>query len=204
MAARPVSSPGVLRLSGGSLRGRRLAVPRGQGVRPTTDRARETLFNVLTNRFRRPGGLSVLTNARILDAFAGTGALGLEALSRGAVFAAFAESNRNHSAVLRSNIDALKLSANMTSIRDQAGGFSGEGPFDVIFADPPYADGPAAVGVLLTDGALWNSNTLLVWESDANTDQSLLGWTMLHQKAVGQTVFGFHAPANGQDWSASV
>ena len=84
-------SPASLRLTGGSLRGRRLAAPSGQGVRPTSDRARETLFNVLTNRFKRPGGQSVLSEARVLDAFAGTGALGLEALSRGAAFAAFAE-----------------------------------------------------------------------------------------------------------------
>ncbi|HCH99354.1 MAG TPA: hypothetical protein DFJ59_01020, partial [Alphaproteobacteria bacterium] len=101
--------PGSLRLTGGSLRGRRLAVPPGQGVRPTSDRARETLFNVLTNRFKRPGGQSVLSEARVLDAFAGTGALGLEALSRGAAFAAFAENSRTHAAVLQANIDALGL-----------------------------------------------------------------------------------------------
>ena len=65
----------IVVLTGGSLRGRRLAVPPGQGVRPTSDRARETLFNVLTNRFKRPGGQSVLSEARVLDAFAGTGAL---------------------------------------------------------------------------------------------------------------------------------
>ena len=192
--------PGSLRLTGGSLRGRRLAVPPGQGVRPTSDRARETLFNVLTNRFKRPGGLSVLHEARVLDAFAGTGALGLEALSRGAAFAAFAENSRPHAAVLQANIDALGLADGLTSVRATAGAFSAEGGFGLILADPPYAQGPAAVAALLADGGLWHRETLLVWEGDGDTDRSLPGWSLLHAKAVGQTTFSFHAPEGSRDW----
>lgn len=192
--------PGSLRLTGGSLRGRRLAVPPGQGVRPTSDRARETLFNVLTNRFKRPGGLSVLHEARVLDAFAGTGALGLEALSRGAAFAAFAENSRAHAAVLQANIDALGLADGLTSVRATAGAFSAEGGFGLILADPPYAQGPAAVAALLADGGLWHRETLLVWEGDGDTDRSLPGWSLLHAKAVGQTTFSFHAPEGSRDW----
>ena len=192
--------PGSLRLTGGSLRGRRLAVPPGQGVRPTSDRARETLFNVLTNRFKRPGGLSVLHEARVLDAFAGTGALGLEALSRGAAFAAFAENSRAHAAVLQANIDALGLADGLTSVRATAGAFSAEGGFGLILADPPYAQGPAAVAALLSDGGLWHRETLLVWEGDGHTDRSLPGWSLLHAKAVGQTTFSFHAPEGSRDW----
>ena len=192
--------PGSLRLTGGSLRGRRLAVPPGQGVRPTSDRARETLFNVLTNRFKRPGGLSVLHKARVLDAFAGTGALGLEALSRGAAFAAFAENSRAHAAVLQANIDALGLADGLTSVRATAGAFSAEGGFGLILADPPYAQGPAAVAALLADGGLWHRETLLVWEGDGDTDRSLPGWSLLHAKAVGQTTFSFHAPEGRRDW----
>ena len=192
--------PGSLRLTGGSLRGRRLAVPPGQGVRPTSDRARETLFNVLTNRFKRPGGLSVLHEARVLDAFAGTGALGLEALSRGAAFAAFAEISRAHAAVLQANIDALGLADGLTSVRATAGAFSAEGGFGLILADPPYAQGPAAVAALLADGGLWHRETLLVWEGDGDTDRSLPGWSLLHAKAVGQTTFSFHAPEGSRDW----
>ena len=192
--------PGSLRLTGGSLRGRRLSVPPGQGVRPTSDRARETLFNVLTNRFKRPGGLSVLHEARVLDAFAGTGALGLEALSRGAAFAAFAENSRAHAAVLQANIDALGLADGLTSVRATAGAFSAEGGFGLILADPPYAQGPAAVAALLADGGLWHRETLLVWEGDGDTDRSLPGWSLLHAKAVGQTTFSFHAPEGSRDW----
>ena len=192
--------PGSLRLTGGSLRGRRLAVPPGQGVRPTSDRARETLFNVLTNRFKRPGGLSVLHEARVLDAFAGTGALGLEALSRGAAFAAFAENSRPHAAVLQANIDALGLADGLTSVRATAGAFSAEGGFGLILADPPYTQGPAAVAALLADGGLWHRETLLVWEGDGDTDRSLPGWSLLHAKAVGQTTFSFHAPEGSRDW----
>jgi len=194
--------PGSLRLTGGSLRGRRLAVPPGQGVRPTSDRARETLFNVLTNRFKRPGGLSVLNEARVLDAFAGTGALGLEALSRGAAFAAFAENSRAHAAVLQANIDALGLADGLTSVRTTAGAFSAEGSFGLILADPPYAQGPAAVAALLADGGLWHGETLLVWEGDGETDRSLPGWSLLHAKAVGQTTFSFHAPEGSREWPA--
>ena len=201
MAAKP-PPPGSLRLTGGSLRGRRLAVPSGQGVRPTSDRARETLFNVLTNRFKRPGGQSVLSEARVLDAFAGTGALGLEALSRGAAFAAFAENSRAHAAVLQANIDALGLADGLTSVRTTAAAFSVEGGFGVILADPPYAQGPAAVAALLTDGGLWHGETLLVWEGDSETDRSLPRWSLLHVKAVGQTTFSFHAPESSQDWPA--
>ena len=194
--------PGSLRLTGGSLRGRRLAVPPGQGVRPTSDRARETLFNVLTNRFKRPGGLSVLHEARVLDAFAGTGALGLEALSRGAAFAAFAENSRAHAAVLQANIGALGLADGLTWVRATAGAFSAEGGFGLILADPPYAQGPAAVAALLADGGLWHRETLLVWEGDGDTDRSLPGWSLLHAKAVGQTTFSFHAPEGSRDWPA--
>ena len=201
MAAKP-PPPGSLRLTGGSLRGRRLAVPSGQGVRPTSARARETLFNVLTNRFKRPGGQSVLSEARVLDAFAGTGALGLEALSRGAAFAAFAENSRAHAAVLQANIAALGLTDGLTSVRTTAAAFSVEGGFGVILADPPYAQGPVAVAALLTDGGLWHGETLLVWEGDSETDRSLPGWSLLHEKAVGQTTFSFHAPEGSWDWPA--
>ena len=194
--------PGILRLTGGSLRGRRLAMPPGQGVRPTSDRARETLFNVLTNRFKRPGGLSVLNEARVLDAFAGTGALGLEALSRGAACAAFAENSRAHAAVLQANIDALGLADGLTSVRSTASAFSAEGSFGLILADPPYAQGPAALAALLADAGLWHGETLLVWEGDGETDRSLPGWSLLHVKAVGQTTFSFHAPEGSQDWPA--
>ena len=80
------AAPGAVRISGGHIKGRKLAVPDGAGVRPTTDRARETLFNVLTNRFRQAGGESILLGARVLDGFAGTGAMGVEAWSRGAAW----------------------------------------------------------------------------------------------------------------------
>ena len=76
------------------------------------------------------------------------------------------------------------------------------GGFGLILADPPYAQGPAALAALLADAGLWHGETLLVWEGDGETDRSLPGWSLLHVKAVGQTTFSFHAPEGSQDWPA--
>src|ERR1700710_1337135 len=93
-----------MRVVGGRLRGRVLAAPRGQGIRPTSDRLRETLFNILMHAYGDP-----VAGARVLDLFAGTGALGLEALSRGAAFALFIDDAAEARALMRENVEALGL-----------------------------------------------------------------------------------------------
>src|SRR6266436_599937 len=93
-----------MRVVGGRLRGRALAAPKGEAIRPTSDRLRESLFNILAHAYGDP-----VTGARVLDLFAGTGALGLEALSRGAVFVLFVDNGAEARALIRENVAALGL-----------------------------------------------------------------------------------------------
>ncbi len=138
------------RVVGGAARGRRLAVPRGDRVRPTSDKVREALFNVLRHRFGDP-----LPGARVLDLYAGAGTLGIEALSRGAAEAVFVEADRRHGAVLKQNLAAVAGAVDgrgaLVSRRVEAF-LAGEArPFDVVFLDPPYAAGalPGALARLV-------------------------------------------------------
>lgn len=119
-----------MRIVGGELGGRRLVAPRGSNTRPTADRVREALFSALFD-------VEALT---VLDLYAGSGAVGLEALSRGARSATFVENDRAALAALESNIAALGLEARCTVLRyDVARALrTVEGPFDLVFADPPY------------------------------------------------------------------
>ena len=105
-----------MRIVGGSHRGRRLTAPKGDTVRPTSDRAREALFNILTHGHLSADGTSPLPGARVLDAFAGSGALGLEALSRGAAYALFIDSDAKACAAIRENAKALGETGNVTVI----------------------------------------------------------------------------------------
>ena len=189
------AAPGSVRITGGQIKGRKLAVPEGAGVRPTTDRARETLFNVLTNRFRKPGGESVLVGARVLDAFAGTGAMGIEAWSRGADFVSFIENSSAHFSVLQANLRSAKLPADAWDARRDRSGL--DAPFDLIIADPPYEQGQRLLEVLSAERPLWHDQTLLVWERPRSKgeDPALEGWDEVHQTPSGKTVFGFFRPA---------
>lgn len=122
-----------MRVIAGRWRGRTLIAPPGDATRPTADRTREALFSMLTSR------VGSFEELRVADLFAGTGALGLEALSRGAAQCTFVERDREALAALKSNIE--KLGATGTDIRAQAAeGFAG-GPYDIVFMDPPYGSG---------------------------------------------------------------
>lgn len=135
----------MTRIVGGSAKGRRLAVP-PRGTRPTSDRAREALFNSLA-------GLLDIDGSRVLDLFAGTGAVGLEALSRGAAVASFVESDRAAYEILRHNVETVGLPGTEIHRRQAAAYLVGAGsdePFDLVFADPPYAFGESQLGALLT------------------------------------------------------
>lgn len=148
-----------MRIVGGRFRGRVLSAPRSSAIRPTTDRAREALFNILAH-----GHPDTLEGARVLDLFAGTGALGLEALSRGAQFALFVEHSVEGRALLRANVETLGVHGSSKIFRRDATALGNRGPvepFDLAFADPPYgkrlgdrALGAAATGGWLRPGAL--------------------------------------------------
>lgn len=142
-----------MRIIAGTLKGRRLAGPPSDGVRPTTDGLRETLFNILAARV--PG-------ARVLDAYAGTGSVGLEALSRGASAVTFVERDRRTLAVLRRNVETCAVTAQSSILcgdfLDARAQHTTHGPFDIVFVDPPYdgtdlaAVADAAVTVTAAEG----------------------------------------------------
>jgi 16S rRNA (guanine966-N2)-methyltransferase len=132
-----------VRIIAGKWRGRSLEAPPGRATRPTADRVRETLFSMLASR------LGSFEDLRVADLFAGSGALGVEALSRGAASATFVESDPKAAAAIRRN--AQKLGASVQIIGGSALALPRSEPFDLIFADPPYAagSGSAVVGSIL-------------------------------------------------------
>jgi len=152
-----------MRIIAGQYRGRRLCAVRGAPVRPTADKTREAVFSIL-------GGL--VNDASVLDLFAGTGALGLESLSRGAARAVFVDSSRESIALLRQNIGLLGI-GNEASVllRDvlRPGALAGlPGPFDIVFADPPYkADALSRTLKNLADSGCLASGATVVAEHSA-------------------------------------
>src|SRR5258708_7807413 len=130
-----------MRIVGGRLRGRALSAPRSSTIRPTADRLRESLYNILVHGYGDP-----VSGARVLDLFAGTGALGLEAVSRGASFALFVDDAAEARALLRANVEALGLGGVTRIFRRDAtrlGPAPPVAPFSLALADPPYGKGLA-------------------------------------------------------------
>jgi 16S rRNA (guanine966-N2)-methyltransferase len=154
-----------MRIVGGRLRGRALTAPKSRAIRPTADRLRESLFNILVHAYGDP-----VTGARVLDLFAGTGALGLEALSRGAAFALFVDDAAEARALLRENIAALGL-AGVTRVfrRDAAklGAAHPLAPFSLAFLDPPYGRGLAEQALAAACAGGWLAQDALVVVEEA-------------------------------------
>lgn len=157
----------------------------GAHLRPTTDRVRESLFNLLVN-----GGYGdPVTGARVLDLFAGTGALGLEALSRGAAHVTFVDDGNKARALIRENIEKCRATAATKMWRRDATKL-GENPdtgFDLIFLDPPYgkALGERALAAALSGGWV-ASEALIIWEDNAAIVPPA-GVTLLDQRKYGDT-----------------
>jgi 16S rRNA (guanine966-N2)-methyltransferase len=131
-----------MRIVGGRFRGRTLAAPKGEVTRPTADRVREAIFNILTHGIQ---GFAI-EGAKVLDLFAGTGALGLEALSRGASFCLFIERDAAARGAIRRNVEALGLGGVTKIFRRDAtdlGPAGQRGGFTLVFLDPPYGEGLA-------------------------------------------------------------
>ncbi len=157
-----------MRIIAGQFRGRVLASvgkgDKGGHLRPTTDRVRESLFSVLTH-------LDVIPDARVLDLFAGTGALGLEALSRGASHVTFVDDGRVAQGLIRKNIELTKSGAQTDLVRRDATrlGDCPGAPFDLVFLDPPYGKGmgEAALEAALAGGWL-APDALVVWEEGSD------------------------------------
>jgi 16S rRNA (guanine966-N2)-methyltransferase len=155
-----------MRIVGGRLGGRTLASPRSNAIRPTADRLRESLFNILVHAYDDP-----VTGARVLDLFAGTGALGLEALSRGAVFALLVDDAAEARALQRENVAALGLGGVSRIFRRDAtllGPAHPIEPFSLVFLDPPYGKGLAEKALLSArDGGWLTPGALIVVEEAA-------------------------------------
>src|SRR5262249_33986171 len=156
-----------MRIVGGRLRGRALAAPKSDAIRPTADRLREALFNILLHAYDDP-----ISGARVLDLFAGTGALGLEALSRGAAFVLFVDEGAQARALLRENVGALGLGgATRVSGRDATGLGAAHPlePFSLAFLDPPYGQGLAERALAAARAGGWlTADALIVVEEAAH------------------------------------
>lgn len=141
-----------MRIISGAWRGRKLVAPAGQTTRPTADRTRETMFSMLTSR------LGTFEGLKVADLYAGSGALGLEALSRGADEVLFVETDRNAVKAIEANIGSL-AAADRTSIRSLSAAKLATGQnFDLIFADPPYQPGSGSAAVEAVAKAEWLSH----------------------------------------------
>jgi 16S rRNA (guanine966-N2)-methyltransferase len=179
----------AMRIVAGKFRGRPIAAPATSSIRPTADRTRESVFNMLASR-------SALDGARVIDLFAGTGALGLEAMSRGASFVLFVEESAEGRGLLRTNIEALGLQGASKIFRRDATDLGIPGtmePFDLAFADPPYAKGlgEKAAASLAKGGWLKPGAIFVLEEKATNAPASLEGFQLLDQRRFGETVVGF-------------
>lgn len=177
-----------MRIVGGHLRGRALRTPRHEGLRPTSDRVREAVFNILAHGV---GGFS-LEGTRAIDLFAGTGALGIEALSRGASYCLFVEEDAAARALIRENIEAMGLTGVTRIFRRDATDLGPRGnmpAFDLAFLDPPYGRGLASRGLqALVAGGWLNAGAIVVVEERVGVEVRLPeGVAAFDQRRYGDT-----------------
>jgi 16S rRNA (guanine966-N2)-methyltransferase len=180
-----------MRVVGGRLKGRNLASPASREIRPTADRLRESLFNILIHAYDDP-----IHGARVLDLFAGTGALGIEAISRGAAFALFVDNGTEARALLRNNVEALGLGGVTKVFRRDAtnlGAAHPVEPFSLVFLDPPYRMHLAkkSLASLRDGGWLTPSALLLVEEAKAAEFAAPEGFEELERRVYDDTEFVF-------------
>jgi 16S rRNA (guanine966-N2)-methyltransferase len=176
-----------MRIVGGRFGGRALDAPKSRAIRPTADRLREALFNVLAHSYGDP-----VAGARVLDLFAGTGALGLEALSRGAQFALFVDDRAEARALIRGNVDALGAGGMSKIFRRDATRLGPAGsvdPFSLAFLDPPYGKGLAEKALACArDGGWLKPGALIVVEEAADAAfQAPEGFDELERREYGDT-----------------
>jgi 16S rRNA (guanine966-N2)-methyltransferase len=180
-----------MRVVGGRLKGRNIASPSSRDIRPTQDRLRESLFNILMHAYGNPMG-----DARVLDLFAGTGALGIEAVSRGAKFALFVDNGAEARALLRANVEALGLGGVTKVFRRDATNLGPAHPveaFSLVFCDPPYRMKLAEKALeSLRDGGWLLPDAIAVVEE--HKDAGFLapdGFEEIERRAYDETEFTF-------------
>src|ERR1700744_5768682 len=180
-----------MRVVGGRLKGRNLASPASRDIRPTADRLRESVFNILVHAYDDP-----IEGARVLDLFAGTGALGIEAVSRGAAFALFVDNGAEARALLRNNVEALALGGVTKVYRRDAtdlGPAHPMQPFSLAFLDPPYGKGLAekSLASLREGGWLVPGALAVVEEAKTAGCAAPEGFEELERRAYDDTEFVF-------------
>jgi 16S rRNA (guanine966-N2)-methyltransferase len=180
-----------MRIVGGTLRGRTLVSPRSDAIRPTADRLRETLFNILAHGYGNP-----VTGARVLDLFAGTGALGLEASSRGAAFVLFVDDGAEARALLRANVETLGRGGVTRIFRRDAtklGPVHPLEPFTLAFLDPPYGKRLAEQALSAARAGGWLApDALIVVEEAADAAFAAPeGYEELERRDYGDTELVF-------------
>jgi 16S rRNA (guanine966-N2)-methyltransferase len=171
-----------VRVVAGEFKGRRLRMPRGAPTRPTSDRVREALFSMLAD----------VAGARVLDLYAGSGALGIEALSRGAASAVFVERDARAAATIRANLEAVGAEAEIS--REDALAFvrRDRRSYDLVFCDPPYDSGPRIAGTLAERlPALLSNDARIVTESDKRNPLEL-PFPLLRERTYGDTRIAIH------------
>jgi len=175
---------GQIRIIGGQWRGRKLPVPDSTGLRPTTDRVRETLFNWLAPDIQQ---------ARCLDCFAGSGALGLEALSRYAASATLLELERNVAQQLSQNLHTLRATTGNVVQTNTLQWLSQPGePFDVVFVDPPFRKGLLLETLTLLENNGWLAEEALIYvesEVEHGTPVAPASWNLYREKIAGQVAY---------------
>lgn len=176
-----------MRVVGGRFRGRNLKGPSTDVVRPTSDRLREALFNILAHSYDDP-----CADARVIDLFAGTGALGFEALSRGAKFALFVDESTEGRALTRENVEQLGLGGETKIFRRDAtklGPMPPQDFFTLAFLDPPYNKGlaPLALASLRDGGWLARDALCVVEEASDAVVEAVEGFALLEKRAYGDT-----------------
>jgi 16S rRNA (guanine966-N2)-methyltransferase len=180
-----------MRVVGGRLRGRALTAPKSQAIRPTADRLRESLFNILLHGYGNP-----IADARVLDLFAGTGALGIEAISRGAAFALFVDDGVEARSLLRANVESLGLGGVTRVFRRDAtklGVVHPVEPFSLVFADPPYGKGLGEKArASARDGGWLTAEALIVVEETVTAGfKAPESYDEIERRAYGDTEFVF-------------
>ena len=176
-----------MRITGGEFGGRNVKVPKSDAIRPTQDRVREAVFNIIQCE---------LAGADFLDLFAGSGAVGLEALSRGAKSATFVEQNRRHLAVLGENIDSFRVQSAAADVVSAdvyrwIASYSGPG-FSIGFADPPYALGEekgyaSVLATLAARGVIRPEGLFIAEMTAVQKAEETPGWDLLRDRVYGKT-----------------
>lgn len=176
-----------MRIIAGNHKGRALAAPKGRKTRPTADRTRESIFNKLAHASWSDG----LENKRVMDLFAGSGALGFEAMSRGASFCLFVETDAGARGAIRDNIEGLSLwgttrihRRDATSLGEKPANLGA--PFDLVFLDPPYGKGLGELALSrLLDGGWLSPDAIAVLEVGIDETPDTPGWDRLDEGEYG-------------------